>query len=210
MTTPFDSSNTAPLPPSGLPQATVTFQPIAWDFTNNTLVQDPSSYNQGVFVDYAINNRFENSKQIYMNGVAAPGGFNGQTAVFCQLTASTLLLVVDWTASKAGAKPQIPDPASKNSNWVFLYELYEPSHLELDGTGNSVIYRISGCYVYGAKNGNKSQTDYLSWPIPPWMSTSVDRTFESSMLTQNLSMNNGGGGTTGDAGGPGYFVGNGG
>lgn len=130
----------------------------------------------GIYTDYAVVNRYEFDHGIYMMGVTSPGGFQGNSAAFVQLKAETLLWIADWTARKNGEMPGIPSFQQTDPNVVLLDTHFEPSMTEVMADGVTVVYRISGSYVYGFKNPNIAN---MFHGRPPWLVNSVDMTVKS-------------------------------
>lgn len=158
--------------------------------------------NPGIFTHYMIYNRYESDRHIYMMGISSPEGFQGNSVAFVKLTAPTLLWVCDWTASKIGGKPKIPNPVVQDQNWVLLDVLPETAMENVGSDGVSRVYRISGTYVYGHKNPNADVFRNIGFPRPPYLLESGDRDMDASNLEQGLILpqqggGGGGGGATG-------------
>lgn len=138
----------------------------------------------GIFSDYRIINRYEKDGRIYMAGITSPNGFNGDSTAFFEMASPTLLWICDWTAERTGDKPLIPNPIIKDSNYVLMDFHIETDSLDLEGDGITLRWRISGTYVYGAKNQKTS----LAWfGKPPWMDESPDRFVSAQQFTDGLS-----------------------
>lgn len=140
----------------------------------------------GLYTDYEIRNRYENDQHVYMMGITSPAGFQGQSAAFVQLAIPTVLWIADWTGSCNVAKPHIPDPASRNPNWVLLDKHVEPGMVDVSVDGQSLYYRISGTYVYGCVNPGPDVMGIAAFACPPWLDQSVSRTIDASMIEQGL------------------------
>lgn len=125
-----------------------------------------------IYIDYIARNRYEGDYHRYMMGITSPGGFQGKSVAFCQLAAKTLLWVSDWTALREGYPPDIPDPESKNENWILLDVIPETGTPTLKPDGATVLYRISGTYVYGCVNPNANIYKDVVFCVPPWMDVS--------------------------------------
>lgn len=186
----------APNPEAGpefINAATVTIgQVIVSDNAAN--IQD-STNGVGIYTDYKIMSRYEKDRHIYMIPLATPLGFRGQSAAFAQLAAPTLLWICDWTAARWKVKPEVPNPASRDPNWVLLDDHWEPGQEVLGPDGTSVLYRISGCYIYGHKNPNAQTHRNINWTRPPWLVDVYDRSVPDSLLTRNLIDGRGGTGS---------------
>jgi hypothetical protein len=146
----------------------------------------------GVFNDYVIENRYFHNRHAYMLGVTSPGGFNGMSAAFVCLAAPTMLWVSDWTAMRTGRQPPIPNPAGlADGNWIFLYALPVTRNVALAPDGISVMYRISGTYVYGKKNpAGQTKAEELFEDVrygrPPWANDNIIRKVDETKLENNL------------------------
>ncbi len=172
MTTPANPGNpNVPqwqAPPATIVQGTVTANaPDAVD-DGGKIISEGSA----LTTDYVINNRYEGDQHVYMAGVASPGGFNGQSAAFFQLAAPTLMWISDWTACRGGVMPVVPDPVSKNANWVLLDVWYEPADIGLLQDGETPLYRISGTYFYGHVNPDANTVNNINYGVPPWLDAS--------------------------------------
>lgn len=104
------------------------------------------------FTEYVINNRFFHSPHTHCLGITSPNGFQGQSAAFVQMAATTLIWQADWTACKLGEQPEVPDPTPPSDDWVLLDSCIEPANMAPMADGHTGIYRISGTYWYGRKN----------------------------------------------------------
>lgn len=164
-----------------IPDVQVVIGTIA-DLDEFSPVYDSSEITDGVFTDYFIENRFEVDGQIYMMPVTSPNGFDGDQVAFCKLAASTMLWIVDWTAEKVGAMPSIPNPDLEDSNIVAIDKVFYPAQLEKFSDG-SVVYRVSGTYVYGFKNPNSAT---LYYGRPPWMSKDIDCSMSASQFADGI------------------------
>ena len=151
---------------SDIPDVTISIGEVNEPQPNPLL--DDFEANDGIFQDYWMVFRYEKDKQRWMMPVCSPNGFDGDSVAFVQLAADTLLLVIDWTAEKAGQKPSIPKAELSDPNWILLDDQQEPAQLQKKPSGE-VVFRISGCYVYGSKNPSQA---ILHYPRPPWMSKS--------------------------------------
>ena len=163
---------------------------------NNLPVEQGASYieeSQGFgHPDYMIVNRFEKDHHTYQIGVASPGGFQGNSVAFVKVASSTLTWICDWTTSRVGAQPIIPDPTSLDPNWILLDEVYQPVMITVMPDGNTPVYRISGTYIYGLKNPNATTIRNAYFGRPPWLENTFDRTVPTTSLQQGLSSITGG------------------
>ncbi len=183
---PFDPGDNPDIDQQSAPVAFITSGNINFDDEEGQFTV-PDNDLFGIFTDYLINNRFEKDLHRYMAGIASPSGFQGASVSFVQLVNPTLLWICDWTAKRLNSAPPIPDPTSRDSNWVLLDECYEPSMLGLSADGVTPEYRISGTYVYGHVNPDSTTLRNISFARPPWMKDSFDRTMSTGKLMQGLS-----------------------
>lgn len=155
-----------------------------------------------IFTDYQINNRYEGNKHIYMMPLTSPtpiGGSPGDpdgqgslAASFVQLALPTLLWIVEWTASRFDAVPEIPNPTIPGNTqlsaqkWVFMHEQIDTADIQLAPDGVTPLYRISGVYVYGNTNPNNQTIREVRFGRPPWMLDNFNRSVPTSTLTANL------------------------
>lgn len=143
---------------------------------------DNSEIEDGIFQDYWVEQRYESDGQRWMMPVCSPNGFDGDSVAFVQLAGGTLLWIIDWTAEKAGNAPSIPNPTLEDENWVVLDKHIEPAQLT-KFPDNTIVYRISGTYVYGCKNPSSAKFHYAR---PPWMSKQVDCEVADSQFTGGI------------------------
>lgn len=148
-------------------------------------MDDPSK----LFADYLMRNRYEWDGCRYMLSVTSPDGFVGNTVAVCQLAEPTLLLISDWTASKIGEQPIIPDPESQDPNWVLIDAHPELFMQNVMSDGNNAVYRISGMYVYACLNPDANMVKNLVYPRPPYLKDSFQRTLNTADLMQGLINN---------------------
>lgn len=180
---PIDPNN---LNPGGATtNATVVIGEITFDGTPANFV-DPTP--GAVFTDNMVTNTYESDKHTYMAGVTSPGGFRGNSAAFFRLANPTLLWVCDWTASRAGIKPQIPDPSPPNADWELLDEVHQPAQMTLMGDGVTPLYRHSGTYYYGHHNPPAQPVSVMSYPRAPWVENgAADRTVTTDQFNSTIS-----------------------
>lgn len=173
---------------AAVPPPQVTYGQVPFDDNLGKYVQDPTG---AIYTDYQIINRYEKSQHRYMLGVTSTGGFAGGTAAFVQLANPTLLWISDWTASRVGVPPEIPDPflSAIQSGWVLLDEMVEPVSVVLISDGVNPIYRISGTYVYGKLNPSTILLNDIAYGRPPWITDNLlfGRKMSPGFLTQNLN-----------------------
>lgn len=122
----------------------------------------------GIYTDYAVRNHYEWDPQTYMLPILSPEGWLGQKAAFVCLSEPSLATwICDWTAERRGLPPDVPAAETGDLNVVLLYTYVDPDMLELMGDGETLIYRLSGTYVYGFKDSAKAKMYHGK---PPWMS----------------------------------------
>lgn len=143
--------------------------------SQDALFLGPNNASPGIFNDYMVLSHYEGDKHRYMMGVTSPNGFQGNSVAFVQLASPTLLWIADWTASKVGSQPEMPSTTPADPNWVFLDEQHEPAMITLMADGRSVLYRISGIYIYGHKNPSENVITHVNFGRPPWMQDTTDR-----------------------------------
>ena len=144
--------------------------------TVGTVTQDDadaefeSDYTPGIFTDYFLTNRYEKDHHRYMMGITSPNGFQSQKAAFVQLAESTLLCITEWTACKVGTQPEIPDPETgTETDWVLLDEDYDLDMVNVMTDGDTLVYRITGYFVYGMRNPQDKTIKDVDYPRPPWL-----------------------------------------
>lgn len=147
-----------------------------------------------VFTDYIVDSTFEGDLRRYMLGITSPGGFQSQSVAFCQLAAQTLLWVCEWTACRTGAQPQIPDPDSKDPDWVLLDVIPATRNVVNASDGVTPVYRISGTYVYGRSSPKSNVIDDVNYARPPWLPDDFDRSQPAATLAGNIITGRGAGG----------------
>lgn len=183
MSEPFLETDNSPPPQQNSPNITLTFQPI--QFTdNNAKFQAPEP--DAIFVDYQVNSYYDRDKHTYMMGLTSPNGFNGQDAAFVQLAKPTVLWIVDWTASKMGRQPVSPS-STPSVGWELLDEQLQPTMITVFADGVTPVYRISGTYIYGRRKPAATLNQDISFPLPPWLENSFDRTMPNQYMQQGIS-----------------------
>lgn len=146
----------------------------------------------GVNIDCVINNHYQKNRQIYMLPIASPLGFLGNSTAFVQLAAPTLLWICDWTVAKKGIQPTVPSPLPLDPNWVLLSDWWQPHNLDTGGTdGETLLFRVSGTYIYGHVNPALLTSQNIVFPLAPWLDGSVipptTRIMSVNFLKQGLS-----------------------
>lgn len=179
-----------PTGPENVPPAVVNFSDPNLLGTQDfkALYQQVDS-TSAVFEDYRVINRYEKDYHTYMLGITSPLGYQGASAAFTRLARPTVLWIADWTASKAGDVPEIPDRDPADPNWILLDEHLEPALITLKPDGITPVYRISGCYVYGCLTVFEELNQNAIIPCPPWLNSegpTVSRRIENEEFQQNI------------------------
>ena len=165
-----------------MPDAVVNFGEVLFDDSQTFY----KSSDDGIYVDYAINSRYVKDRHTYCAGITSPNGFKGKSVAMFQLASPTLPWVVEWTASKAGEEPDIPNPDQGNTNWVLLDDDFTPTMLVTGPDGNTPLYRISGRYVYAHVSPPDQTINAVSFPKPPWMQDGLLRVIPASRLKKGI------------------------
>ena len=168
---------------------TVTVRSIT-TIDSNADYQVPTT--NGIWSTCFVRNRYEKDRHRYNLGVTSPGGFNGNSTAFVQLTNPTLLWICDWMVERLGGKPQVPNPVPQDTNWILLDDWWEPDFVDVGGAdGTTVLYRIYGTYVYGHKNPSNHTNLNVAFPLAPWINqskvTASDRTVPDSLYMDGIS-----------------------
>ena len=144
-----------------------------------------------LYADYYIKSYYEFDQHRYMMPITSPGGFKGDKTAFVQLAAATCLWICDWTGDRRGGHPDYPRAwiESQNPNLVLLDMHYNPEMLELMADGVTLKYRLSGTYVYGFKDSEKTE---LHFGRPPWMQSKVNITVNALHMKDDLIIKTGG------------------
>lgn len=167
-----------------------------------------SAYNQNnspnIFDDYLIESLYETDIHRYMAGITSPGPIGAvgplgaiggasaiPTAAFFQLSAPTTLWIVNWTAGRWGAVPDVPDPNIAASpgigaNWILLDVTIQVPRLDVDCTGSKPYYRVSGTYVYGCLHPSTNPFLDVNFPRAPVWDDVFSRKISLNSLKQNL------------------------
>lgn len=176
-----------PVPPFKTPAAQVTVAPIQADDEEGHFSEmaDPTA----IWADYMVINKYEDDQHVYMMGITSPNGdITGDTAAFVQLATKTLIWITDWTACRWKEKPEIPDPESRDPNWILLDAVYEPAQETIGPDGVTPLWRMSGTYIYGRKKVDTVRTlRTINFPRPPWLEDFADRTVPETVLRTGIS-----------------------
>lgn len=85
---------------------------------------------------------------------------------FVRVHRPTAVLAVEWTASRKGARPQIPKPYMINRpNMVLIKQEYDLDHVDIEGDDKALL-SASGTFYYSARDRNQIT---LSYPKPPYI-----------------------------------------
>lgn len=186
-------------------EADVNIGLVTLDVSNNALY-NLEEINNGIYTDYMVINHYWSDGHIWMMGMTKIDE-GGDKAAFCKMAGSTLLWIADWTGEKSGFEPSKPDPDPKDDNLVLLDSIVEPMSMMEKPDGQTIVYRISGTYVYGFKDPSKATFYYGR---PPWMATSVSCMVKPEVKrgiikcdAEAASMGEGGGGMGGGGAGGG-------
>jgi hypothetical protein len=172
------------------PDVQIDIGTIQFDDTDAKYALDVQG--DGLYTDTLIRNRFEKDHHKYLLPLASPNGFQNRSAAIVQLAAPTLVWISEWTIAKLNSKPAVPNPESQNPKWHLISagpsigESYELPSLMLAPDGTSILYRVSGVYVYGCTNPAQTTLEDMNWPRPPWIQDDFDRGLSNSLLTPNL------------------------
>ena len=182
MTTPFTTSSNNPVEQQ---------ESVALSMSNGDLnFTEEGKYDREddfPYTDYVIKNSYEWDRHIYMAGVTSPEGFGGATASFFQLSNPTLIWICSWTACKWGVQPEYPDPTPNDTDWVLLDIIPQTTDPGLSPDGDTVLYRLSGIYVYGNVKAGNQPFSKISFPKPPWLKDDFSRTVPTSKQRKNIS-----------------------
>ncbi len=140
----------------------------------------------GIFTNYEVTSHYERDRHRYMLGITSPGGFAGDSVAFVQLAAPTLLWVVEWTASKLLAQPEVPAPTSVDARWVILDEHVDLPKITVAPDGVTPLYTISGVYVYGCRNPSPVIFTDTIFPRPPWLQDAFQRTISPGKVVGGI------------------------
>lgn len=184
----FSTFETAPSPTGeeGVPPAIISISSIPFDTDDARYITNTDPI--GIFTDYVIRNTYDNNLSRYMLGITSPGGFQGNHAAFVQLASPTLLWVCDWTACRYNSIPNIPNPDSKDANWVLLHVTPYTENIITGPDGRTALYRVSGTYVYGCHNPADNVFSQVQFGRPPWLEDSfpAGRTIPNDALSDGL------------------------
>lgn len=126
---------------------------------------------QGVYESYTIQCLYNRKEHNHL----LPATVSGQTEKEVRVANPSIRLICQWTASKYGTAPTVPDPAPKDTNTVYLGGGNEVSDAQLTGDGGHLLYTIHGEYIYGFKDYARVN---LNFPVVPWLNV------DSRMLSQ--------------------------
>lgn len=186
-------------PNDNVPDATVTVVDSLDSGDIYALFNETEQDVGALFPDCMVTGRYEGDPHRYMLGITSPNGYGGNAAAFVQLTAKTLLWVVDWTVSSTLGLAGIPDPDQSSPDWVLLADWIEPAPVSAMPDGTTAIYRISGTFVYGKKNPSEFTYQDVTIPKMPWIAPgSFSRTISKKNLDSSILKDDGGGSSSQD------------
>lgn len=122
-----------------------------------------SSHIASPYTEYTVTVRYR-----YRSGrTSVPRGDGGTVAARLQLHAPFAQKVVEWTAVRVGAPPDLPDPTPTSSNEELAEYDILPQATTLEPDGQTRRYTVAGLYVY-----HVSEPDWLEqgipFPTPPY------------------------------------------
>lgn len=128
------------------------------------IVDDSADYLMGgIYTDYRVASRFENNSSF---AVLTEQRAKGLTH-FIPTAAASTRMVVEWTATRVGEPPVIPDSNLQDDNAVLLSTVtYPPCLDDLSEDGVTLLFTFSGVYTYGFKDQDKIKGGAT---VPPWM-----------------------------------------
>jgi hypothetical protein len=114
---------------------------------------------------------------------SSPGGGGQQSTPSCvniQLFQPTTKKVVEWSQTRLGAVPELPDPAilsnsPYSNNYTLLSNTVSTNSIEVMADASTMVYRASGVYSYSLLtppapgSGMQNNGQYLAIDIPPWI-----------------------------------------
>ena len=182
MVLPFTTDNPPSVQSYSPPAAQINVADLT--FTEDANFQVP--VNAPPTTDYMIVNRYERDGHKYVMGVTSPRGFQGRSVSIVQLASPTLILISQWTACQFRKKPDAPDPASQDYNWILL-DIWPETVMETVGPdGVTPLWRLTGTYVYAHVNPSQNVFSDIVFPRPPWLKDNFARNYPLTNLQQGL------------------------
>lgn len=161
----------------------------------NLLPVTPNKYSTSTTEDpytrATINSRYQNDQGVkqapraytpdtYVAGGGGSGGgggstspgdqsYNASSASYVNLYAAVTRRIVEWSAERVGGPPVIPAYQSSDPNQVLLDKEFSPLDPQVLPDGNSIVYTISGTYIFGYKN-NLDTVGSIPWDTNQWVS----------------------------------------
>jgi hypothetical protein len=137
-----------------------------------------SNVNTSGIIQIPIASNIQNSSPGGSPGGGNPGSQNqSPSCVNIQLFQPTSKKIVEWSQTRLGAVPEVPDPVVPSiysNNYTLLSNTVSTNSIEVMADASSVVYRASGVYSYSLLNplspGSSMQSgQYMDFPIPPWI-----------------------------------------
>jgi hypothetical protein len=119
------------------------------------------------FTDYRIESTYVQKVGIFGFPAAADATGEPVATTIIQAHSPLWYRIVKWQAEKMGDTPLIPNPVTKDSNEVLIYESLSPSAPHMRPSSDSEITFIRGVYIYLLK---LAPSKFKSGKIP-WMQT---------------------------------------
>ena len=122
----------------------------------------PEYLKGGIYTHYELTIRVTEDEHL----AACPEQVEDGATHFVKLAATTLGMVVTWTAERAGEMPRVPAKDFGDPNAVYLKGDWNPGELGLGEDGATVMFRTAGRYVYGFRKPSLAK---IGAGVPPWL-----------------------------------------
>lgn len=136
--------------------------------------------------DCRVHNHYSHNLTRYVLGVTAEEDVTGDTSAFVQLSKGWLIWIADWTISRAGKVPPVPDTVPADIMWKLLDYKYQLNHITLAADGITPVYRISGTYVYGHRKPSVKALLDARVARQPWVEDRFVRRFTEKDFMKNV------------------------
>ena len=174
-----------PVPPAQVSQSNENFDNVTSD---GKFATPPD--NGSVYPTYKVRHRYEGDPHIYMLGTTADPTASpySDPVAFVQLSQETRLWICEWSATRWGEKPKMPDYRIADTGWVFMKAIFQPEQTLVGADGVSVVYKVSGTYIYGRRRPSPLITSEMTFPVPPFFDgiTNTERSFSADMFQQGI------------------------
>lgn len=130
---------------------------------------DNSPHTSGIYNDYFIRSYYRDRENIVASPNSTPSGGPEKTSI-CQWANPMTDLVVEWTANQVGDWPKVPSKESEDDNLVLIEAQVWPEAPGIQGDMTTLVYSISGQYVYAVIEQDELQ---MQSGIVPWMDTTA-------------------------------------